>query len=375
MHGKRRGVGPRAALHGPARRNRGGRPAAGEVAGHAGHPGHVAAPARGRLRARQDLGEAVENLLRFLVLRRLQVGVHLVVPRVQPFADVVPRHGGVVRADVGVDRLLPRADAREGVRRHVERVRRVGREVRVLPRVGQRARRERRHVVAVNQIVRDAGMIGLHFVEPLEDRGGLQLVRVGLVGGRRRLIDGEGVERGGLAIVRILRRELRHRLLVGERPRAVIECGGVLVEQRDGGDVGALAIGFRADRLRLLRRDEAVLQHLRRAQAGERVAPRRHRDPPLCDAARRIVVEHFLEAGDRVGELERVQERDRVIELLRRGGRARGCEMDLSEPLAAGARRLRANAGRGEHHDHRRQDRTCRTHIALLHEFLERVSE
>ena len=45
---------------------------------------------------RDDLGEALEDLFRRRVLRRLQVGVHLVVPRVQRFAGVVPLHRDIV---------------------------------------------------------------------------------------------------------------------------------------------------------------------------------------------------------------------------------------------------------------------------------------
>ena len=107
----------------------------------------------------------------------------------QRFAGVVPFHGDVVRADVGVDRFLPRADTRKCVGRHMECVRRIGREVRVLPRVRQRARRQGGNVVAVNQVVRHARMIGLQRVQPFENGRGLELIGVGLVGRQRRLID------------------------------------------------------------------------------------------------------------------------------------------------------------------------------------------
>ena len=65
------------------------------------------------------------------------------------------------RCEVGLDRLLPVAHAREGVRRHVQRVRRGGRDLRVAARGVERAGRQRRRVVAVNDVVREPGMIGL----------------------------------------------------------------------------------------------------------------------------------------------------------------------------------------------------------------------
>ena len=354
---------PRAALDGPARRNRGRGPSARGPAGHSRHGRHVGAATGRRRRARDDLVHAVENLLRRGILGGLQIRVHLVVPRMQRFAGVVPLHRDVVRPDVRVDRFLPRADAGERVRRHVERVRRVGREVRVLARIWQRARRERRYVVAVNQVMRHAGMIGFDRVELLQNRRGFELVGVGLVGRQRRLIDGERVERRSLEVGRVFRVDALHRFLVRDGPRAVIQRVGVLVEERHSRNVLALALALGADRLRRLRRRETLLQRFRRAQPRERVAPRAHGDPPLRDAARRIAFKGFLEAGDRVGEFEGVEERHRVIEFLGDRRRARRGEMNLPEPLTAGSRRLRGDRRRrGECEDQREREDEQRAH-------------
>ena len=69
-------------------------------------------------------------------------------PDHQPAVEL---HRDVVRSDVGVDGFLPRADAGERVGGHMEGVRRVGREIRVLARVRQRARRQRMRGTPTNR--------------------------------------------------------------------------------------------------------------------------------------------------------------------------------------------------------------------------------
>ena len=98
------------------------------------------------------------------------------------------------RARVGRDRILPGADAREDVRGHVQRVRRRGRDARVAARRGQALLRDRRRVVAVDQVVRHARMVGVLGELLLEDRRRLQVGRVGLVGLRLRAGEVERVE-------------------------------------------------------------------------------------------------------------------------------------------------------------------------------------
>jgi len=73
---------------------------------------------------------------------------------------------------------------------------------------------------------------------------------------------------------------------------------------------------------------------------------RAHRDAPLGDAARGIALQDPLESGDRIGELEGVEERHRMIELLADRGRAGRLEMDRPEMLGAGPRRLCMDEGR-----------------------------
>ena len=107
------------------------------------------------------------------VLRRLQVRIDSVIHRVQFFGDCAVSLRDRARRDVGVDRFLPVAEPRKRVRRHVQRVRRRRRDFRVTPGGFERPIGERRKVVAVDDVVREARMIRLAGDEPFENRAGL----------------------------------------------------------------------------------------------------------------------------------------------------------------------------------------------------------
>ena len=83
---------------------------------------------------------------------------------------------------VRVDRLLPHAKPREDVRRHVQRMRHVGRDLGVADRSVQPRRGELWRVVAVDQVMYDAGVVRLLLPDLVEDLGRLFLVGKGLVG-------------------------------------------------------------------------------------------------------------------------------------------------------------------------------------------------
>jgi hypothetical protein len=69
-----------------------------------------------------------------------------------------------------------------------------GRDARIPARGVEALGGDRRRVVAVDQVVRDAGMIGIPLEFALEDRGRLQIRGVGLVGLRLRSGQVERVE-------------------------------------------------------------------------------------------------------------------------------------------------------------------------------------
>jgi hypothetical protein len=87
-----------------------------------------------------------------------------------------------LRDSIRVDRLLPIADARKNMRRHVLRVCGVRGDFGVESRCVESLIGNRRIVVEVNQIVRDAGMLRLANKDGLKNRGSLELVGVGFVG-------------------------------------------------------------------------------------------------------------------------------------------------------------------------------------------------
>ena len=282
----------------------------------------------------RNVRELLQERLHGAVLARLQVRVRHVVHRVQLLRRRARLARSVGRQDVRVDRLLPRADTREGVRRHVQRVRRRRRDLRVAARRAQRVIGQRRHVVAVDDVVRDARMIGLLGVELLEDRPGLQLIRVRLVGRLRGGRERQRVEDRRLAIGRILRGQIPHRLRVRDDARALIDRGEISVELRRGGDVAPLALRL-GGRLERERDGVQALLELRRRphDHGERIAPPRERDAPVRDRARGIRRERRLETLDGLTELEGVQQRHGAVELRLRCRRARRLEMHGPELL------------------------------------------
>ncbi len=130
---------------------------------------------------------------------------------------------------------------------------------------------ERREIVAVDQVVERAGMLGHLRQDALEDARGLQMPRVALVGGKHGdgLVQREGVEHRRLGIRRVARVELLHRLLVLDDARAVRHRLPAPVVDADGRDVVALALG-------LARRGSGPSPRRRRPRPSPRwTAPRR----------------------------------------------------------------------------------------------------
>ena len=115
-----------------------------------------------------------------VVLRALQMRVHEEIHRVHVGL------GGGDRGAVRLDGFLPHPQHREDVRRHVERVGRGRRDGVVAPRGTQAPRGERGEVVAVDQVVERAGVLGMLCQDALEEARGLQVARVALVGGEHR---------------------------------------------------------------------------------------------------------------------------------------------------------------------------------------------
>ncbi len=111
---------------------------------------------------------------------------------------------------------------------------------------------QRWEVVAVDQVMRDAGVIRILLVDRLQDLDGPeQVVHTAVV---ERLVQRQRVEDLGLDVVGILLDEHLHRLLVVLRARVLVDLFIVFVELLDGRQPVALALGLGADRLALLDR-------------------------------------------------------------------------------------------------------------------------
>ena len=140
----------------------------------------------------RDALSFLDDQARFSVTGELHVRVHHVVHGVQPGARLVGRFGRRGRTPVGSDRFLPCPDAREDVRRHVQRVGRRRRDLGIALCRRQALLGNRGVVVAVNEIVRHAGMLGVLHDLGLEDLGSFQGRRKGFVG---RLLRGGQIDR------------------------------------------------------------------------------------------------------------------------------------------------------------------------------------
>ena len=144
---------------------------------------------------------------------------------------------------VGRDVLVPKTQPREDVRRHVLRVRHVGRDRRVPACRVQAVLGELRHIVRVDEVVCEPRMFGLRLEDRLEDRVRTALIRKGGIGGIRltERDQRERVENRRFPVRRVAALDPIHRLRVSDQARPVIERGVILVVRVDGAEVVPLA--------------------------------------------------------------------------------------------------------------------------------------
>ena len=218
------------------------------------------------------------------------------------------------------------------MRRHMLGMRRGGRDLCVTPGGIESLLGDRRIVVEVDQIVRDAGMQRLTLEDSLEDRRPLQLIGIGLVGGRCRDIQGQRIINLRLVIVRIALRQLLHRLQIGLYAGAMVDFVVIGVEDEEGVDVIALALRLCRKRLSFLKGGKAE-REVGRGRRAVRIVQQAERDAPIGDGAVRIRLQDLLE--DLLGRLvpERVLVAHRAVEPSLRRLVARCREMNRAEPL------------------------------------------
>jgi len=85
------------------------------------------------------------------------------------------------RSEIGVDRFLPQTEADKNVRGHVQSVRRVWRDFRVAAGCIERERSQSRVVIAMDDVMGEAGMLGMFCKKWFENGAGFPLICVGLV--------------------------------------------------------------------------------------------------------------------------------------------------------------------------------------------------
>ncbi len=238
--------------------------------------------------------------------------------------------------DVGGDRLLPEAEPREDVRRHVEGVRRIRRDFRVGARCREGLGRELGIVEGVDHVVGHAGVVGLGDQQAVQDRRRLLVVGMGRVVRRLGALDRDRVEDRGLVVVGEALRQSLHRVAIRRGARAVVEPLLVAVERGDRVDVALLPVRLRPEVERPPGRGLA-----RGELGGARRSPDRvvvgHRDAPLRHAARGILRRDLLEREARLLVAEGVEQRDRAREVLRDRRRTGRREVYGAELLAAGS--------------------------------------
>ena len=206
----------------------------------------------------------------------------------------------------------------------------------------------------MDEVVRDAGMIGILLVERLEDLDGLDEVVHRLV--VEGLVQRESVEDLRLDVGRILPGERFHGLLVVLPARVLIDRLVILVELLDRREPVALALRLGADRLALFDRVEAALERGRVERAHQRIRTLADGDAPVRDRAAGISLRDRRERLDRFREEEGVEHREGALELLLRFGRTGGLEEDPAELLAARLRGIVVRGSRGGEDEGRQND-------------------
>ena len=227
--------------------------------------------------------------------------------------------------------------------RHVKRVRHKGRDFAIPARRGEALVGDCRIVVSVDDVVGQAGMVGMRHPELLQHLARGLLIGEGLVARGRDRDQHQRVERLRLDVVWVLARELSHRLLERLGAFGVRHRLSVFVEDLKRGDEVLLALRSFLDVLRLGERGGAVLQILRRRWPPERVVVR-HRHPPVRHGTVSVLGGHTAQDGDGLVVEHRMEQRVTPHEVALNLLRAAVLELDVANAtevaeLAVGERR------------------------------------
>ena len=194
----------------------------------------------------------------------------------------------------------------------------------VLVRSRDAALRDRSEVVRVDQVVGDAGVVGVGLVERLQDRHGLHQRGHRLV--IEDLVERQRVEHLRLHVLGVLATERTHRFFVVSGARVLVDRVVVLVELLQRSEPVALTLRLRCEGLTFFNRVEPALQRGRVKRADQRVGSLADGDAPIRDGAGGIHRGNGIERLDGFGKVERMQHGQCAVELLLGLGRAGGLE-------------------------------------------------
>ena len=260
------------------------------------------------------------------------MGIDHVVHAVQLIGERLVHLRRLDRGGVGVDQLLPVADAGVDVRGHVLGMRRRRRDLGVAVGGIKALRRGRRIVVEVDQVVRHARMLRQALGDRFEDRRALELLGVGFVVRRRRRVQRDGVGDLRLVVVGVFRRQRLHGLQECADALAMAELVVIDVHDGKGVDVVPLALGLGAGGFRFLDGGKPERQVGSRDREV-RIVQERECDAPMGDGAVRVGLQSLLEDLLRRAVPERVLIAHRAVDPPLRDLVARGLEADVAELL------------------------------------------
>lgn len=141
----------------------------------------------------------------------------------------------------------------------------------------------------------DARMLWLALLDPIEDRGSLELARIRLVSEVARLKKRQRIEHGGLSVVRVLLVQPRHCGRILRRPRFLVYPIVILEERAQRFYPVALTLGRRCGDPCFPNGLPPPLQELQRKRRRKRIGTLADRNAPVRHRARGFSLGNGLE--------------------------------------------------------------------------------
>ena len=245
--------------------------------------------------------------------------------------------------------------------RHVQRVRRGGRDARITARRRQPFLGQRRCVVDVNKVMRDARMVRIFGEHRLQDRGRASIGGIGLIGLGLRSGEIQRVEDLGFVVGGVTRRQSLVRLGPGLLARAFGPVRPIAPVLGDGLEIIFLPLRFRARLPPFGHGRDGPFRLLGSGtRAGQRIGHQQRGDAPIRDPAGGILFQDIAKCLFPGGVPEGMQHRDPTGQLrldLRATGIREGSLAKFPVVMAGVlvVRQRRADS-QGQHHRRGREN-------------------